>query len=248
MSASPYVTNQEVREEAGFQHIEETASLVGVIDGSNATFMTQHKPIVDRDYNDVVDIDDVTVYVDGTPVPITSVDAATGVIILTTAPAADTEVSCYYAHSQLMDRYVENAIARATGIVHRCLKSNGIATPFVAENDNQVEYLPVIQMIVTMYAAGLALTRDYGSTADTEETSKDGYKKMTTAKAELMSLCEALLLDESIPSSGSDGNGGTVEVTNQGHVFSNLNNLDDGERQGFAGRSADSHEDFFRKG
>jgi hypothetical protein len=50
---------------------------------------------------------------------------------------------------------------------------------------------------------------------------------METAKKELISLIDALLIDELIPSSGSEGTGGTVEVTNQGHVFRSINSDSD---------------------
>lgn len=248
MADTPYVTRQEVREEAGFQHVEEIIDLNGVIDGTNKTFMTEHKPIVDRDYNDAVDVDDVTVYVDGTPVTVVSVDAAIGVIVLDAAPAEDSTLKAFYCHSQLTDVAVGRYIEQATGILHRCLRSHGIATPFKKSDDNQAPYLGNIKMIVTMYASGLALIRDYGSSADTEETSKDGYKKLETAKKEMESLCEALTADPLIPNSGNDGNGGTLAVTNQGHVFGDMSGLVNGERQGFKGRCGSPHEAFFRKG
>lgn len=249
MATVPYITRQEVREEAGFQHPEENGSLTGAIDGANTVFMTEHKPIVGRRYINTISVEDVTVYEDGTPVNVSLLDQESGVVTLETAPAAEVSLSIYYHHSQLSDTYVDKLIAEATGIVHRALRSNGMTIPFDSEDDAMGPYYPTIQMIVRLYAAGLALTRDYGSNADTEETSKDGYKKMTTAKKELLELIEALKLDELITSSGSEGSGGTVEVTNQGKIFSDLSGgIVDGERQGFGGRAADPHEAFFRKG
>jgi hypothetical protein len=211
--------------------------------------MTEHKPIVGRRYVNAVSVEDVTAYVDGSPVDVDLLDHESGVLTLETAPDGEVSLSVYYHHSQLSDTYVDKLIAEATGIVHRCLRSNGISIPFDSENENQEPYYASIQMIVRLYAAGLALTRDYGSSTDTEESSKDGYKKMATAKKELLELCEALKLDELIPSSGSEGSGGTVIVTNQGKIFSDLSGgIVDGERQGFGGRAADPHEAFFRKG
>lgn len=247
MATVPYVTRQAVREEAGFQHVEENGALVGTIDGENVTFMTQHKPLVDRDYNDHFDVDDIVVYVDGTNVEVSSVDDDTGVIVLAEAPAADSSVTILYHHSQLSDNYVDQKIKEATSIVHKALRANGIAFPFDSDDDAQGVYYPTIQYIVQLYAAGMALVRDYGSSADTEETSKDGYKKLSTAKSELMSLIADLVKDALIPNSGTDGSGGEVVVTNQGKVFGSLQGgLVDGEREGFGGRSADPHEGFFR--
>lgn len=247
MATTPYVTQQAIREEAGFQHVEENGVLSGVVNGANKTFMTEHKPIVDSNYDDTVTTSDVVVYDDGTPVVVDSINATTGVVVLHAAPASESLMTILYHHSQMSDHYVDQKIDEATAIVHRALRSNGIATPFDSTDENQGVYYPNIQFIVTLYAAGMALTRDYGSSADTEETSKDGYKKMTTAKSELLSLIDALLIDTLIPSSGAEGNGGTLEVTNQGHVFGPLaGNIIDGERQGTTGRGCDSHEHFFR--
>jgi hypothetical protein len=250
MATVPYVTRQAVREEAGFQHVEENGSLTGVINGTNKVFMTEHKPIVDRDHSNTTNTEDVTVYVDGAPADVEILDDVAGVITLDTAPGEDVQLmTILYHHSQLSDAYVDQKISEATSIVHKALRANGIAYPFDTEVDAQALYYPAIQYIVVLYAAGMALVRDYGSSADTEETSKDGYKKLATAKSELMKLIEDLVKDDLIPNSGTDGSGGTVEVTNQGVIFPNLSgNLVDGERQGFGGRAADPHEAFFRKG
>lgn len=243
MATTPYITRQEVREDAGFQHIEENAHLVGVIDGENKVFMTEHKPIVDRDHSDgAVTTADVTVYIDGSPVAIDSLDALNGVITLEDAPShpEDSEIvlTAYYAHSQLSDTYIDRRIKQATGIVHRCLKSHGISVPFDDANEAQAEYYPTIQLIVTLYSAGLCLIRDYGSTADTEETSKDGYKKLQEARTELEELCEALLKDPLIPNAGN-GKGGKVSVISKGNIF--------GDGFGEDRYTPPSHDKFMRK-
>lgn len=237
MATVPYITRQDVREEAGFQHVEENGSLTGILDGTNKTFMTEHKPIVDRNYDGVTNAEDVTVYVDGAPAPVNIIDFDNGVIELVDAPSAESTPVIHYHHSQLQDRYVDSLIAQATGIVHRALKSNGIVTPFDTDNDTHKDYYPSIQMIVKLYAAGLALTRDYGSSADTEETSKDGYKKMKTAKEELTSLLTDLLDDPLIPNNQANGGtGGEVIVQSKGTIFG-----DDPHLVG-----TDEHERFFR--
>lgn len=236
MATVPYITRQDVREESGFQHVEENGSLTGILDGTNKTFMTEHKPIVDRNYDDVTNVEDVTVYVDGAPAEVNILDPANGVIELVDAPAADSQISIFYHHSQLTDRYADEAIKQATGIVHRAFRSNGITTPFDTDNANHADYYPSIQFIVKLYSGGIGLIRDYGSSADTEETSKDGYKKLSTAKSELASLLESLIKDPLIPNAGNDGNGGQLIVQSKGHIFNTEEHLN--------GR--DSHEAFFR--
>lgn len=247
MATVPYVTRQSVREEAGFQHIEENSALVGVVDGSNAVFMTEHKPIVGKRYVDgSITTEDIVVYVDGSPVSVASLDAAAGVVTLASAPASDTSVSIFYHTSAVLDSYVDEIINQATSIVHRAFRSAGITTPFDSTNDDHEPYYASIQLIVKLYSAGLALIRDYGSNADTEETSKDGYKKLSTAKSELKKLLMDLEKDDRIGSAGNDGNGGTVSVVSSGRVFDNLDELEGGEREGMLS-SSDSHDDFFRK-
>lgn len=249
MATVPYITRQDVREEAGFQHVEENGSLTGILDGNNKIFMAEHKPIVDRNYDDLTNTEDVTVYVDGAPAAVNIIDFENGVVTLETAPSEDSTPSIHYHHSQLSDRYIDSLIAQATGIVHRAFKANGIVTPFDTDNDTHKDYYPSIQLIVKLYSAGLALTRDYGSSADTEETSKDGYKKMSTAKSELTSLLKDLLEDPLIPNNQQNGGtGGVMVVQSKGTIFDDpLSNLEGGERTGFHFNGGDSHEAFFRK-
>ena len=246
----PYISRQSVREEAGFQHVEENELPTGVIDGANKVFMLEHKSIVDSNYSDNTDyVADVTAFIDGTPVTVSAVDARNSVITLANAPASGVNLTVFYHHSQLSDTYIDGLIAEATSILHRCLRGHGISTPLDnTEGSIYRDYYPTAQMIVRLYAAGLALTRDYGSSADTEETSKDGYKKMKTASDELEKLCLAMVKDPTVPSStGDGGNGGTLRVISKGTIFNDpLATLQDGEREGFAGRSTDSHEHFFR--
>lgn len=236
MATVPYITRQDVREEAGFQHVEENGSLTGILDGTNKTFMTEHKPVVDRNYDDLANVEDVTVYVDGSIAEVNILDPANGVLELVDAPSETSEISIFYHHSQLTDRYIDEIIKQATGIVHRALRSNGITTPFDTDNATHVDYYPSIQFIVKLYSGGVALIRDYGSSSDTEETSKDGYKKLATAKSELTSLLDALIKDPLIPNVGNDGNGGTVVVQSKGSIFNTEEII----------HGSDSHEQFFR--
>ena len=236
MATVPYITRQDVREEAGFQHVEENGSLTGILDGTNKTFMAEHKAIVDKNYDDVTNVEDVTVYVDGAIAPVNILDPENGVVELVDAPSADSDISIYYHHSPLVDRYIDDLIKQATAIIHRAFRSNGITTPFDTDNATHADYYPSIQLIVKLYAGGVALIRDYGSSSDTEETSKDGYKKLSTAKSELTSLLEALIKDPLIPNAGNDGNGGQVIVQSKGHIFGPDPIL----------HGSDSHENFFR--
>lgn len=77
----------------------------GSIDGSNKLFTTQHKPIADIDFDEDVDVDDVTIYLvdlddeeneEHTETAVTSVNARDGIVTLTTAPTtSNAEVGLY---------------------------------------------------------------------------------------------------------------------------------------------------------
>lgn len=203
-----YLTRQAVREEAGFQEVE-TEALAGVTDGSNASFATSRTPIVDNTNDDVLGVADVLVRVNGVPVAVTSVDGPTGLIVLAEAPAAESEVTAQYASSALPDSYIDELITEAESLVNNGLRKYA-TVPLSEENDN----FPAARRIAKLYAGGFALIRDYGKNTDTEETSKDGYEKLKTARK---------LLDELIgtvkDNSDSSGSGGDAKVVSEGHVF-----------------------------
>jgi len=214
-----YSKKQAVREEAGFQHIEDFIELSGTKDGVNRSFYVPSIPIVDNNRDDAVTIADVVVRVDGINASIDSVDAETGEIVLTTAPAADTDVTARYAHSQLVDEYLDEIIAEADSIINGAI-GDFITTPLDAAS----KYFPTARLISRLYAGGLALTRDYGANADTEETSKDGYKKMSRAQVLLWGGTEdgvevVGLVGEIKNEASSTKKGGVAKVRSKGQIF-----------------------------
>lgn len=219
-----YVKKQAVREEAGFQHIEDFQPLNGTPDGSNRSFYAPQVPIVDNNRDDAVTIADVIARVDGITVSIDSVDADTGEIVLTAAPAADTEVTARWAHSQLVDDYVDEIIAEADSIINGAIGDYVDSTPLETSN----KHFPTARLIARLYAGGLALTRDYGANADTEETSKDGYKKMQRAQVLLWGGEEdgveiTGLVGELRNDSSSAKKGGIAKVRTKGQIFPGTN-------------------------
>lgn len=207
-----YLTRQAVREEAGFQEVD-TEALAGVVDGVNASFATSRTPIVDNTNDDVLGIADVLVRVNGVPVTVSSVDGATGVIVLAEAPAAPgagetVEVTAQYASSALPDSYIDELRTEAEALVNNGLRKY-TTVPLSPESENY----PAARRIAKLYAGGFALIRDYGKNTDTEETSKDGYEKLKTARK---------LLDElitTVKDNSTSGSGGDAVVSSEGHVF-----------------------------
>ncbi len=203
-----YLTRQAVREEAGFQEVE-TEALAGVTDGANLNFAVSRTPIVDNNDDDTITTTDVLVRVNGVPVSISEVEPTTGLITLVVAPVADDEVTGQYASSALPDSYVDKLIVEAEAIVNSGLRKY-TTVPLSAESD----HFATARRISVLYAGGFALIRDYGKNTDTEETSKDGYEKLRTAK----SLLEQLINDVK-DGSGTSGTGGGAKVISEGKVF-----------------------------
>lgn len=109
---------KDVRLDGGFQIQERKSSLYdsggspAEGDGTTTVFYTKYRPIVDDNGDDVVNttavsgVYDVIVYVNGTSVSITSIDAAQGKITLAAAPANGAVISISYAWSSIDDAMV----------------------------------------------------------------------------------------------------------------------------------------------
>lgn len=206
-----YETQQAVREEAGLQSQVLAEQPSGTVNSSNTAFVTNFKPLVDRTYSDSVTTADLTAYVNSSSVAITSIVAATGTVTLTAAPTTGTTVTIDYAYSPLQDTYVANVIAEAQDFIDTKM-----------QDLDTVPYTTVpatIRKICRVYAAGLILTRDYGFQADTEGTSKDGYRKIKLAEEWLTAYYDTK------KKTGTTTD--RVQVTNDGFIFSARRSSDD---------------------
>lgn len=207
-----YSSLQDIREEAGHQHLNKLEALTGLANGSNTNYYVKRTYVVDSNYDDVLNVDtstgDVVVYVNDSAVEVSAIDANTGKISLADAPANGATVLGTYYHSSINDTKVAKYRKEAISYVQR--KINGIIN-FGAWTDADVP--PIVQTVVRIYAAGLILIRDQGLNADTENTSKDGYKRLSTAKS---------LLGEYIDEE-SGGNANTARVRtsakSDGNIF-----------------------------
>lgn len=177
-----YSSLQRIREESGHQHLSKLESLTGATDGANTVFYVGRTYIVDRNYNDEIDVaavdGDVIVYDDDVAVSVSAVNVTTGAITLGAAPATSSEMMATYAYSVLSDESVSQYRDEAIDFVHR--KINGII-PYTEWETTDVP--PLVRTVVRIYAAGLILIQDQGLNTDTEDSSKDGYKRLTIAKS-----------------------------------------------------------------
>ncbi len=218
-----YSSYQDIREEAGHQHLNKLEALTGLANGSNTVYYAKRTYIVDSNYNDVLDVatvsGDVVVYDDDVAVSVSAIDANTGAITLASAPAADSVILGTYYHSSLSDTKVDKYRKEAIDYVQR--KINGIID-FGAWTDATIP--PIVKTVVRIYAAGLILIRDHGLNADTENSSKDGYKRLSTAKSLLTDY-----LDEVSSASGSTARV-SVSSKSDGNIFkrnTDLSSYDD---------------------
>lgn len=176
-----YESLQAILEEAGMSHQQLAEKPYGSVDGTNRIFTTPHKPLSDRNYDDVVDINDVFVLVNGAPATVESIDAINGVITLVNAPAADVEVLVDYRYSPIPLSVADTRRREAQDYINQNMKRVDPCAPYTGAfnpGNGQTLIDNTIRTMVRLYAAGLLLVRDYGFNQDTELTSKDGYKKL----------------------------------------------------------------------
>lgn len=211
VSEKDYSSLQDIREESGHQHLNKLEALTGLANGSNTNYYVKRTFIVDSNYDDVLNVDtssgDVVVYVNDSAVEVSAIDANTGKVSLKDAPANGATVLGTYYHSSINDTKVAKYRKEAISYVQR--KINGIIN-FGEWTDETIP--PIVQTVVRIYAAGLILIRDQGLNADTENTSKDGYKRLSTAKS---------LLGEYIEEE-SGGNASTARVRTSARSDGNI--------------------------
>ena len=214
-----YSSLQDIREESGQQHLVRLENPSGLVNGSNTIFTVGRTYIVDRNYNDTIDVGvsgDVIVYDDNVAVSVASVDTTTGVITLTAAPVTASVIKISYAYSLLSDAAVTKYRNEAISWVQR--KLSGIID-YTVWTDTTIP--DEIKTIVRNYAAAWILIKDQGFNTDTENSSKDGYKRLTIAKDML-----AEYLDEVSSASGSSVRV-TVSSRSDGNLFYRNTDLTD---------------------
>ncbi len=205
-----YASIQAIREGAGLLSRVNNEKPKGAVDGTNRDFVVARRPLVDSNYDDVVDEDDVNAFVDGIPVEVSEVNPTNGSIKLATAPTAGQIVTIDYFHSPITDDYTGGKQDEADSWID--LKIKGYV---------KVPLNPVPGIIATaaeMYAAGLILTRDWGARVDTEQTSKDGFAKIKQARDLIADYIQGLK-DDKATTGDSDGSTGSASVITDADVF-----------------------------
>ncbi len=217
-----YETLQAILKEAGLSHAVYSESPSGTIDGSNKAFTVANKPLTDANGDDKVDTEDVQAYVDGTPVVVEEVDARFGTITLTQAPTESADITIDYWYSNYELSEVERIREEAEAWINNRMKSVDPCAPYGTGDD------PVpatVRNLCRRYAAALLLIREYGYNQDTEDTSKDGYRRLEAVKADLEAY--ALAGGECGESSdgGDDGGLGDISATSDGDLFGRFEDI-----------------------
>lgn len=204
-----YASIQAIREGCGLLLRVNNEKPKGAVDGSNSVFVVARRPIVDSNNDDVVDEEDVNVYVDGIPVTVTDVNSTTGAITLGAAPASGI-VTIDYCHSPITDDYTGGKQDEADSWVDLKIKS------YVKVPLNPVP--GIISTAAELYAAGLILTRDWGSRVDSEQTSKDGFAKIKQARDLIADYIAGLKADNATIKD-QNGSNASVSVATDCDVF-----------------------------
>jgi hypothetical protein len=211
VSDKDYSSYQDIREESGHYHLVKFEELTGLANGSNTVYYAKNTFIVDRNYNDTIDVGsvdgDFIAYVNDVAVQVNAVNVETGAVTLAVAPAVSATVLGSYAKSALSDAKVDKYRKEAIDWAQRKLK--GILD-YTTWEDTDVP--ATVKTFVRLYAGALILIRDYGLSADTEESSKDGYKKLASAKSILMDFINEI----------ADATGSTSRVVASGRSDGNL--------------------------
>jgi len=112
-----YTTHAQVRYFSGQEPTYVVGESLGTGDNSETTFYTEYYPLADVNGSESITITDVTVYVDGSPVTVSSVNGNSGQIILASAPGTDTAITVDYAYSSVSEEAFALAIASADDFV-----------------------------------------------------------------------------------------------------------------------------------
>lgn len=216
-----YATRQAIRKESGRQHRVSAERPSGMVNGSNKDYYTAKKYLVDRNDDDVFNASDVVAYVDGAAVTVSGVNADSGKIVLETAPTNGQTVTVDYQFSELSDADIDEVRSETEDWLTRSVKGYVDVTVFA--NTPKKNYPLIFSTIVKLYAAALILIRDYGSGADTDLTSKDGYKKLQLAKTMLSDWVAEITGSTDNP----DGRAPRIRSTSDGTIFRRERNLGD---------------------
>jgi len=110
MATGSYTTHLKVRELSAHEAISVVGESIGTGNGSATVFYIDNYPIVDANADEVITVADVIVYVDGTPVTVSAIDAAIGKLTLAGAPGSDTAVTADYRYSDVSETAIEDAV------------------------------------------------------------------------------------------------------------------------------------------
>lgn len=156
--------------------------------------------------------DDVAVYYNGEKLGVKEVRAEEGVIVLEDCPEDTQNVSVFYKYTNVELDFVKVVRDDVENAIKTKLQSLGSCSRL-----KSTEIVNQLRMITRFWAAGSLLAREYGYNTDSEQTSKDGYRKMQEAKEMLDGLYNELLLT----CGNSDVNGGADNVISdsEGSLF-----------------------------
>lgn len=196
-----YETIGRILSEAGFFLLARNENVrveKGIISTAYGNIISK-KTDVDQDVNK----DDVSVYISGDEFVVKEIDAENGRITLEDTEQTTQNAKVTYHYSPVMVSFAEVTREDVENRIRK--KLSGMSG---CECMKKADFKESLRMITRLWAAGLLQTKDYGYNVDSEETSKDGYRKINEAKSLLNEL-----YDECAANCGQDDvNGGAAEV------------------------------------
>lgn len=155
---------------------------------------------------------DVDVRINGEKVEVKEVDTEQGLIELSDAAKIGGEVRVSYKYSGVELEYVKTTRDDVENLVQSKLRTLGNCQRLKEDG-----VLRQLRAIVRLWAGGLLLSREYGYNTDTEQTSKDGYRKIEEARTLLQELYDNLQLN--CGSDDTNGGSGSVITASEGDLF-----------------------------
>ena len=148
-------------------------------------------------------VEDVTVLNDGRETKVKEVDAEQGVIVLEQPLESNKTVSVFYRYSMIELDYLKVVRDDVEELIRAKLRNLNQCAKF-----KTTEVINKLRIITRLWSGGLLLSREYGYNTDSEQTSRDGYRKIQEAKTLLNELYEELFLE----CGQDDVNGGSGNV------------------------------------
>lgn len=175
MATGDYTTHAKVRKLSAHEAISVVGESIGTGNGSTKIFYTENYPIVDANASETITTADVVVYVAGSPVTVSAIDADIGKLTLTDAPGNDTAVTADYRYSDVSETAIEDAVlygeSELEDLTGQVFTNSNSKTDYFDGDSKEKVFILRKYPIQTITSVKI---RDPGQTSWTTQTLADG--------------------------------------------------------------------------